>query len=385
MKKAEIVVAGHMCLDISPEFGLQEAQKVETLFRPGRLINIDGVTVSGGGPVTNTGFAMARLGIAVQTMAGIGNDEFGRLLASIAQAETGALPALRDGLRTSYSVILAPPGIDRIILHDPAGNNEFLADDIDYDAVAQAGYFHFGYPPLMRSMYTDGGSELVLVYKQAKQVGAVTSLDMSLPDPGSESGRVDWASVLSKVLPYVDVFVPSIEEIMFMLDRSEYDRIMAVSTGDDFTRHLRFDTVRALGQTILSLGSAIALIKCGSNGIYIKTTDETRMDAIGKPDWADIELFQPTYYVDNFKSALAGGDTTVAGFLSGLIRDYNLYDCARLACRTGALCCTTYDSLSGLKPLDEIYALIQAGPAQNQTNLPAGAFTYNDKEKIYLP
>ena len=383
MKKTEIVVAGHLCLDIHPEFGFDKDQKVETLFRPGRLIEIDGVSVSTGGPVSNTGFALARLGLATQTVGNIGNDEFGSLVAAVAERETGQSPHRSDGVSTSYSIILSPPGIDRIILHDPAGNNEFAASDIDFDDVGKAGYFHFGYPPLMRNIYQNGGAELMRIYKQAKAAGAVTSLDMSLPDVDSDSGKVDWKSIIESVLEYVDVFVPSIEEILFMMDRAEYDRIMAISSGDDFTQHVDFSKVRSMGDTLLKLGSAIVMIKCGANGIYIKTAGPARMQRIGKPEWADAELFQPTYHVEDFKSALGGGDTTVAGFLSGMIRGYSLFDCARLACRTGAQCCTTYNSVDGLLPLEQIYEMISSAKI-NHTDLPISALKFDETEQMFL-
>lgn len=51
------------------------------------------------------------------------------------------------------------------------------------------------------------------------------SLDMSLPDPDSESGGVDWGSWLARVLPHVDLFAPNLEEILFMLDRPHYRRL----------------------------------------------------------------------------------------------------------------------------------------------------------------
>lgn len=383
MKKTEIVVAGHICLDISPEFSFEENQKIETLFRPGRLVNTDGVSISAGGAVANTGFALARLGINIQPMANIGNDEFGALVSGIAMKETGCGVAQRDSVRTSYSVILAPPGVDRIILHDPAGNNEFTSDAINYDELAEAGYFHFGYPPLMKKIFDNGGTELLRIYQNAKKAGVVTSLDLSLPDVDSESGQVEWKSMIERVLPYVDVFMPSIEEILFMMDRKEYDRIIKVSAGDDFTKYLDFEKIQNLAKSLLSLGSAIVFIKCGSNGIYVRTADEKRMQRIGLSQWANQEIFQPTYHVEHFKSALAGGDTTVAGFLAGMIRGYSLEDCARIACQTGGLCCTTYDSVSGLQPLEDVVKLVNAQPKQNETTLPSKVMKYDESARMY--
>jgi sugar/nucleoside kinase (ribokinase family) len=383
MSQYEIVVAGHLCLDISPAFDDRQPSRVEELFRPGRLINIAGAVISSGGPVSNTGFALARLGLRVLPVANIGDDEFGAMLGVIARKETGFDVKKTPGVPTSYSIILSPPGIDRIILHDPAGNNLFTSGDIDYGIVGETGYFHFGYPPLLKKIYANGGEELVRVYQQAKAAGAVTSLDMSLPDPASESWHVGWKDILSRTLPFVDIFMPSIEEALLMLDMPEYERIMGLCGGDDFTKYLDFAKVRELGSTILQMGARIAFIKCGANGVYIKTADAARMAEIGKEAWAGREMFQPTYVVENFKSALAGGDTTIAGFLAGMIRGFSLEDCARIACKTGALCCTTYDSISGLLPLPDVFALTKTQPAKNSTSLPKGHLRYDASQEMY--
>ena len=38
-------------------------------------------------------------------------------------------------------------------------------------------------------------------------------------------GKLDFRTILKRVLPFTDIFVPSIEELMFMLDRDKYDVI----------------------------------------------------------------------------------------------------------------------------------------------------------------
>ena len=55
------------------------------------------------------------------------------------------------------------------------------------------------------------------MFSNVKDLDVLTSLDMTLPDPESESGKVDWKRILTRVLPYVDIFTPSIEEIVELL------------------------------------------------------------------------------------------------------------------------------------------------------------------------
>lgn len=74
----------------------------------------------------------------------------------------------------------------------------------------------------MRRFYLDDGEELVRLFKKVKSMGLTTSLDLVAVDPDSEAADMDWAKILERVLPYVDFFAPSIEELGYMLDRPLY-------------------------------------------------------------------------------------------------------------------------------------------------------------------
>ncbi len=74
----------------------------------------------------------------------------------------------------------------------------------------------------MERLFLDDGEELAAIFERARARGVTTSLDMSLPDPESPSGRVDWDAVLRRVLPNVDLFLPSIEEVLYFLERDAF-------------------------------------------------------------------------------------------------------------------------------------------------------------------
>jgi sugar/nucleoside kinase (ribokinase family) len=152
----------------------------------------------------------------------IGNDLFGRALQDIITAEG---PPLADDLvidltlPTSFTIIINPPGFDRTFIHHPGANDTLYASDLPRGILQGADLFHFGYPPLMRSIYRGEGAELVSILQRARRAGLTTSLDYTLPDPSSPAGRVDWPAILDNTLPLVDLFVPSIEELLFLLNR----------------------------------------------------------------------------------------------------------------------------------------------------------------------
>ena len=69
----------------------------------------------------------------------------------------------------------------------------------------------------MKKMYINDGQHLAGLMKRVKEKDVATSLDMAAVDPESPAGRADWEKILAGVLPYVDFFVPSFEELCYML------------------------------------------------------------------------------------------------------------------------------------------------------------------------
>lgn len=360
----KVIAAGHICLDITPVFSPgRRVERLEELLIPGKLIHVDNANVSTGGSVANTGLALKLLGNDVTLMGKVGGDAFGALLRQLlAQHGVGGLIEDPES-STSYSVVLAVPGIDRIFLHNPGANDTFVNRDIPEDALADAVLFHFGYPPLMRQMYLREGEELASVFRRMKEKGIATSLDMAAVDPNSEAGQVNWEALLAKVLPYVDFFVPSFEELCFMLDREKYNRL-SLPGGDMIDRLDLERDVKPLAQKLLSLGCGAVLIKCGTAGMYYRTGS---MEGIGnrlnlnRALWADREGTQPCFRAEVVRSATGAGDTCIAAFLTAVLRGKAPGECAALAAAEGACAVTSYDALGGLQSLETLEARIASG------------------------
>ena len=161
MKKQKIISAGHVCLDITPEFNERKQKAIHELFLPGQLISMGKADVSIGGSVSNTGLAMKKMGGNVELLGMVSNDAFGRMILNeMRMYDVADSMIVSEEGETSYSVILTPEGIDRIILHHSGVNEEFCLKHIELKKIKDAVLFHFGYPPLMRKMYKDDGQEL---------------------------------------------------------------------------------------------------------------------------------------------------------------------------------------------------------------------------------
>ncbi|HKJ68310.1 MAG TPA: carbohydrate kinase family protein, partial [bacterium] len=223
----DIIVAGHICLDLIPGFR-ESADALDSLFIPGKLTEVGPVVISTGGAVSNTGIAIHRLGIPTTLAGKIGDDLFGETVLNVLRANAGTLAegmVIEEGASTSYTLVLNPPGVDRIFLHNPGTNDTFVAADVDTEVCRQVKIFHFGYPSLMRKMYENAGVEFIELMRTVKATGVTTSIDMSYPDPETDAGRADWPRIFQEALPFVDIFLPSLDETMFLLQHPRYENL----------------------------------------------------------------------------------------------------------------------------------------------------------------
>ena len=373
MKKNRIIAAGHICIDIAPIFTEGKGNDITKILMPGKLVEVDAADIHTGGSVANTGLAMKKLGADVSLMGKVGDDEFGRMILGILDQYKAMDGMITDKeSSTSYSVVLAIPGIDRIFLHNPGANNTFTKEDLNFDLINEAGLFHFGYPTIMQKMYEDGGDELAGIFKAVKECGCMTSLDMSAVDENTKAGKADWYGILEKTLPYVDFFLPSVEEICYMLDKEKYDALQNRANGGDITEILSIEEdVVPLAEKILNMGCKFAMVKCGAKGFYYQAKDADAFALLEEESGLDFSSFagkagfEKSYVPNAVVSGTGAGDTTIAAFLTAMCKGYPLERCLQLAAGTGASCVEAIDSLSGLKSFEELIAKIDAGWAKN--------------------
>ena len=358
MKK--IISAGHICLDMTPVFPTRHSyDRIGDLLVPGKLIRMEAASVHTGGSVANTGLALKLLGNDVSLLGKVGKDAFGRIVESIL-AGYGAGGLITDEhSSTSYSVVLAVPGMDRIFLHNPGANDTFSASDIPEEVLADAALFHFGYPTLMKRMYEESGAELQKMFRRVKENGIATSLDLAAVDPQSDAGQAEWQEILARTLPYVDFFVPSFEELCYMLDRPCYDALSAV--GGDMTEQPGIlEKADELARKCLDLGCGAVLVKCGLSGMVYRTGTRERMSQVGSrlelntDIWENQSGTQPCYRAEIVRSATGAGDVSIAAFLTALMNGETPAECAKLAAAEGAASVSSYDALGGILSLDEL-------------------------------
>lgn len=367
----EIVAAGHTCLDLIPAFTIEgKVDKMTDVLVPGKMINMGECVVVGGGPVTNAGVSIRRLGVKTELIGKIGNDAFGRQILSWYEEHEGHFQGIKtvDGESTSYTIAICIPGIDRFYLHHCGANDTFGYDDMDFDLVARSKLMLFGYPPWMAKLYENTGRELTKILRKTKELGATTALDLALPDMNSRAGQVDWLAILRDWVPLSDIMAPSAEEIFYFLHKAQFlEKKAKLGPKESVLDRMTVKEISTLGREILEMGAAVAMVKCGHRGLYIRTADKARLQKMGAANcadldnWASRELWFPVYEEEKFVGALGSGDSAIAGFLSAFVWGHSIESCLRYGNAAGSMNVTVPDGLTWNKGFDDLTRRIKAG------------------------
>jgi sugar/nucleoside kinase (ribokinase family) len=166
-------------------------------------------------------------------------------------------------------------------------------------------------------MYLEEGRELETLFRRVKERRLTTSLDMVMTDRRSEAAKVNWASVLRRVLPFVEVFLPSLDEMRMVFGNR--------ATPGEVCRRLR------------RWGPGIVGLKPGSRGLQVS--------------WGRREWREPCFNV-KVAGTTGADDCTIAGFLAGLLQGLPSEKVATMAVRVGACSCEAADATSGVLSWD---------------------------------
>lgn len=358
-KEKKVLAVGALVLDIIPIFEELTSEKERT--SPGGTIYLKRIDTAIGGSVGNTGLTLHRLGAQTTVFSKIGGDSLGTLVDDEMKKSNCKYYILKDiKMNTSISVIVAKPGQDRMILHNRGASQNYDSQDIPEELLKENDLMHFGYPTGMKCMYSDNGKTLSEFYKRAKEYGLTTSMDLSFPGIYTPAGMADWYSILKKTLPYVDIFLPSFEELLLILRREEYLSLKKeypeMKMDDIFSQ----ERVSSMAAELLELGVRIVAIKCGEKGAYVRTGKEETIKKIGRAadlnteQWAEKELFAPPFQIDRMISTNGAGDSFVAGFLQGILLGKDAVHTLQFASAVAAIRIMSVDGRGGIPDYQKV-------------------------------
>jgi sugar/nucleoside kinase (ribokinase family) len=326
-----VLVAGHLCIDITPEL-----TSVPELM-PGQLYEIGSAQLTLGGCVANTGLALAAAGVPTRVCARVGNDPLGEIIRRLLDEDGVDLEDVTttSGAATSYSIVLQMADHDRTFWHHPGANAEFTGREVNLDRVD---ILHLGYPPLLPALLADDAAPLLHLLKEARGRGITTSLDLVVLDPRSRAAELDWRRVFARIMPYVDIATPSIDDLTSALG-------IARPPNDDL--------VEECARRLVDDGCAVAVVSAGARGAYAISADDDRLAAAGTAlscvgsEWSSTAEWVPTAEPRRVISTTGAGDAASAGLLYGLAHKTGIKRATRLAARFAAAC------LEGKRPSAE--------------------------------
>jgi sugar/nucleoside kinase (ribokinase family) len=293
------------------------AKTVDNLPQKGKLDLIDQLELHLGGCASNAAVDLEKIGVKTSVIGKVGDDGFG----SFAINEMRRNGVNVDGIkidrtsRTSASVVLIHSNGERSFLHHLGANAEFLAEDIDFSIILNSKILFIAGALLMPKF---DGSPTTEILKKAQQAGIITVMDTAWDSTGK------WMQLIKPCLPYLDYFIPSLEEAEMISGKKEPEEI-----ADEF----------------LETGVKTTVIKLGSNGCFIKNN-------IGEK-----------YLLDAFKGikvvdTTGAGDSFAAGFITGLSKGWDLQLCGKFANAVGAHCVMEVGATSGIKNLNTVLDFI---------------------------
>lgn len=291
---------------------------------PGQGVDLlDEIRITVAGTAAGTSVDLAKLGANVIAMGAIGTDELGNFVVSTMNnygINTDNL-VRKDGVQTSATMLPIRPNGERPALHVPGANGELILDDINFDVIAGADYLHLGGTSLMAKF---DGQPSVEVLKFAKEKGVITTFDLVAVD------RPDLMDLIEPLLPYIDYFMPGLEEAEMMTGLTDRQQVI-----NYFLDHGVGTTVFKMG----GAGSSIANKELRANG-----RQEIRVPA----------------YKTTIIDSTGCGDSYCAGFIVAHAKGWSLEDAARLGSACGAQVITGLGSDAGIVDLDSTIAFMNS-------------------------
>jgi len=286
------------------------------------LALLEEIRLTVAGTAAGTAVDLAKLGADVHAVGALGEDELGNFVVSTMQRygiHTGGL-VRKKGVQTSATMLPIRPNGERPALHVIGSNGELTLEDVDLGLIERAQYLHIGGTPLLAKL---DGEPMSRIFQHARKHGVITTYDLlAIPKP-------DLLRKVEACLPWVDYFMPGLEEAVMMTGLSERREV------------IRYFLDRGAGHTVFKMGA-------GGSSVAWLENDQVK------------EIRVPTYKVPIVDST-GCGDAYCAGFIVGLSLGWDLEQAARLGSAAGALVIQGLGSDAGIENLEHTIEFMRTG------------------------
>jgi sugar/nucleoside kinase (ribokinase family) len=266
------------------------------------------LTVAGtaGGTVVDT----AKLGLRSLAVGAVGDDEKADWVLLTLEKhgiDVSAMQRLK-GIPTSATILNVRPNGDRPALHVRGASDHFDVPPEMYDQVFDAPIIHLGGTGLLKKL--DGPASTKLL-QEAKRRGRIVTFDLI-------AASAETIGIVGPLLPYIDYFMPSIEEAMDMSQQK---------TPED------------CAEFYIDRGTSCCVFTLGGEGAYYADRTGTRVRS-------------PAYEV-KVVDTTGCGDAFDAGFICALHHKMDVETALRFAQASAGLVATGLGSDAGIRSFED--------------------------------
>lgn len=278
------------------------------------------LTVAGtaGGTVVDT----AKLGLKSLAVGAVGDDEKADwVLMTMAKhgIDVSAMQRIA-GIPTSATILNVRPNGDRPALHVRGASDHFDVPPSLYDQVFDAPIIHLGGTGLLAKL---DGPASVTILKEAKARGRTTTFDLI-------AASAETAHLVTPLLPYIDYFMPSIEEAQDMCGLK----------GPE-----------ACADWYIAKGASCCVFTLGGDGAFYAHRDGTRMRS-------------PAYNIQVVDTT-GCGDAFDAGMIAALHHKMDVPTSLRFAQASAALVASGLGSDAGIVSFEGTLAAMNSLPLKS--------------------
>lgn len=301
-------------------------QPVNEYPEKGKLVPVNSITIHNGGNAMTASINLRKMGVETKIIGKVGNDVFGGYLKNCLGESGVDTRGLKTdaNVQTSASVLLVDGSGERSFYHCVGSNAAFCFDDVDFSIIEECDLVFVTGTYLLNHF---DGDETAAFLKKCKEMGKTTFLDVCW----DASGR--WGELLWNAMPYIDFFMPSIDEAVCIAGKENPDDIADV---------------------FIAKGVKNVVIKMGSKGSFLKTANKSKGEKF--PIIGDVEVVDTT----------GAGDSFCSGFLAAYARDKALSDCMEFGSVTGSLCVSAKGATTGIRTYEETIKFL--GECKNASN-----------------
>ena len=200
-KKYDATIVGLYILDVL-------GRPVSKIPEGGNVEFIEELRLTVAGTAGGTVVDCAKLGLKTLAVGAVGDDEKADFVIATLDkfgVDTSGFERINN-VPTSATILNVRPNGDRPALHLRGASDHFLPPSKEKIDIFDCKVFHLGGTGLLKKL--DGQASIDLL-KEAKERGCITTWDLI-------AATEDTLTIVEPLLPYIDYFMPSIEEASVM-------------------------------------------------------------------------------------------------------------------------------------------------------------------------